>query len=73
MAVKVNDNWDLPGNGLGAATHVVLVDTAATTVEAAIKELMATHTIAGVSGDYVAVQGDAVPAAADTSVVVSFA
>lgn len=73
MTVKVNDNWDLAGNGLGSTTHIVLVDTVATTVEAAVKELLATHTVAGISGDYVAVQGDATPAAADTTVVVSFA
>ena len=73
MTVKVNDNWDLPGNGLGSTTHIVLVDTVATTVEAAIKELMATHTIAGVSGNFLAVQGDAVPAGADFNVVATFA
>ena len=73
MVAKVNDNWDLAGNGIGSTTHIVLVDTTATTVEAAVKELLVTHTIAGISGAYLAVQGDATPAAADTSVVVSFA
>ena len=59
-------------NGLGPMTHIVLVDTAATTVEAAVAELQLTHTIAGVSGDYVAVQGTGAITAADVSVVVVF-
>ena len=71
MAVKVNDNWDLPGNGLGATTHVVEVTGG--DVEAVIKGLMATHVIAGVSGVFLAVQGDAVPAGDDFTVVATFA
>ena len=70
MTVKVNDNWTLDGSGLGSTTHIVNVTG---DVETVIKELMATHTIAGVTGTYLAVQGDAVPAGADFTVVVSFA
>ena len=73
MVAKVNDNWDLDGQGIGNVTHVILVDTVATTVEAAVKELQLRHVVVGISGDYVAVQGDEVPAAADTTVVVTFA
>lgn len=72
MTVKVNDNWDLAGNGLGSTTHIVEVVGPAS-VEDVIKGLMATHTIAGVSGNFLAVQGDAVPAGADFSVVATFA
>jgi hypothetical protein len=59
--------------GLGGRTQIVLVDTAATTVEAAIAEISLTHTIAGVAGDYLAVQGTGAITAADVSVVVDFA
>lgn len=72
MTAKVNDNWDLPGNGIGTITHVLLVDSVATTVEAAVKELGLRHTVVGIAGDYVAVQGDETPAVADVAVVVSF-
>ena len=71
MTVKVNDNWDLAGNGLGSTTHIVEVT--GPSVEDVIKGLMATHVIAGVSGNFLAVQGDAVPAGADFSVVATFA
>lgn len=73
MVAKVNDNWDLDGQGIGNVTHVLLVDTVATTVEAAVKALLVTHTVVGISGDYVAVQGDATPSVADVAVVVTFA
>lgn len=73
MVAKVNDNWDLDGQGIGNVTHVLLVDTVATTVEAAVKELSLRHVVVGISGDYVAVQGDETPAVADVSVVASFA
>lgn len=73
MVAKVNDNWDLDGQGIGNVTHILLVDTQATTVEDAVKALHITHTIVGISGDYVAVQGDATPAVANVSVVVTFA
>lgn len=72
MVAKVNDNWDLDGQGIGNVTHILLVDTVATTVEAAVKELQLRHVVVGISGDYVAVQGDETPAAADVSVVVTF-
>lgn len=73
MVAKVNDNWDLDGQGIGNVTHVLLVDTVATTVEAAVKALQITHVVVGISGDYVAVQGDATPVVADVAVVVTFA
>jgi hypothetical protein len=73
MVAKVNDNWDLDGQGIGNVTHVLLVDTVATTVEAAVKALQITHVVVGISGDYVAVQGDATPSVADVAVVVTFA
>lgn len=72
MVEKVNDNWDLDGQGIGNVTHVLLVDTQATTVEAAVKALQLRHVVVGISGDYVAVQGDETPAVADVSVVVTF-
>ena len=59
--------------GLGGRTQIVLVDTDATTVAAAIAEISLTHTIAGVAGAYLAVQGTADVTAADTSVVADFA
>lgn len=73
MVEKVNDNWDLDGQGIGNVTHILLVDTGATTVEAAVKALQITHVVVGISGDHVAVQGDATPSVADVSVVVTFA
>lgn len=73
MTTKVNDNWDLDGQGIGNVTHILLVDTVATTVEAAVKALQLRHVVVGISGDYVAVQGDETPAVADVSVVASFA
>lgn len=59
-------------NGLGPKTSIVLVDTDATTVEAAALALQATHTIAGVSGDYMAVQGTGDIDVSGVSVVVAF-
>jgi hypothetical protein len=73
MVAKVNDNWDLAGQGIGNVTHILLVDTVATTVEDAVKALQITHVVVGIAGDHVAVQGDALPAVADVSVVVTFA
>lgn len=72
MVAKVNDNWDLDGQGIGNVTHILLVDTVATTVEAAVKELQLRHVVVGISGAYVAVQGDETPVVADVSVVVTF-
>ena len=73
MVAKVNDNWDLDGQGIGNVTHILQVDTGATTVEAAVKALQITHVVVGISGNFVAVQGDATPAVADVAVVVTFA
>jgi hypothetical protein len=75
MVAKVNDNWDLDGQGIGNVTHILEVSTGegGTTVEAAVKALQITHTVVGISGNFVAVQGDATPAVANVSVVVTFA
>ena len=59
-------------NGLGPKTTIVLVDTGVISVEAAAAELQATHTVAGVSGDYMAVQGTGAISIAGVSVVVAF-
>lgn len=59
-------------SGLGPKTSIVLVDTGVISVEAAAAELQLTHTIAGVSGDYMAVQGTGAIAIAGVSVVVAF-
>lgn len=71
MVAKVNDNWDLTGQGIGNTTHVVDASAAAS-VEVAIKELQLRHVVVGVNGVYVAVQGDETPAAAGCVVLVSF-
>lgn len=73
MVAKVNDNWDLDGTGIGPVTYVLLVDTVATTVEAAVKALQERHVVVGIDGDYLAVQGSETPAIADVSVVATFA
>lgn len=59
-------------SGLGPKTSIVLVDTDATTVEVAAAALQLTHTIAGVSGNYMAVQGTGAISVTGVSVVVAF-
>lgn len=71
MVAKVNDNWDLTGQGIGNATHVLDASGAAS-VEDAVKELQLRHTVVGINGNFVAVQGDELPVAAGCVVLVSF-
>ena len=73
MVEKVNDNWDLDGNGIGAVTYILLVDTDETTVEVAVKALQERHIVVGIDGAYLAVQGSETPVVADVSVVATFA
>lgn len=61
MVDKVNDNWDLTGQGIGNMTHVVDASGAAS-VEAAIKEFQLRHVVVGVNGSFLALQGDETPA-----------
>lgn len=70
MVAKVNGINVVDANGVGSTTTVVEVTGDLNTVCAA---LAVTHTIAGVSGAFVLVQGSEAPSGAGFTVVATFA
>ena len=65
------------GNGLGGKTHIVSINTATATVEAACAEAQAEgFTVAAVegtaNGNHIALQGTATPAITGGTIVVTF-